>query len=197
MHKRVSFCWMQKQNFPHVFTLAIRRIFSVASTSRVDRQALFDALFGRAELCDGVEFLEGNLVAKWFLGPKKHATWWLGDPGDPWKWSMLLGDFGTTSLVLAEKTIALRLFLYYFGEFMKLHIQLNFKEKGMNIMRSFMLFIGLFVETLTWCRRRLHLWIKICWFSCDHFWKDQHMIPNYNHISILKYRDIWYIYITV
>lgn len=39
-------------------------------------------------------------------GPKKHATWWLGDPGDPWKWSMLLGDFGATSLVLAEKTIA-------------------------------------------------------------------------------------------
>ena len=72
MHKCVSFCWMQKQNFPHFSPWNM----SVASASRVDRQALFDALFGRAELCDGVEFLEGNLVAKWFLGPKKHATWW-------------------------------------------------------------------------------------------------------------------------
>ena len=115
--------------------------FTLASVSRVDRQALFDALFGRAELCDGVEFLEGNLVAKWL---RTQETCYLVT-GDPWKWSMLLGDFGATSLVLAEKTIALRLFLYYFDELMKLHIQVNFKEKGMNIMRSLIFFIGLFV----------------------------------------------------
>ena len=77
----------------------------------------------------------------------------------------------------------------------KLHIQkTTSKKKGMNIKRSFMVCIGLFVETLTWCRRRLRLWIKIWWFSCDHLWKDQHMIPNYNHISF--YTEIYDIYST-
>ena len=50
----------------------------------VGRQALFDALFGRAELCDGVEFLEGNLVAKWLW---TQETCYLVT-GDQWKWSM-------------------------------------------------------------------------------------------------------------
>lgn len=85
-HAQVCFVLLDAEaKFPAFSKLAIRRNLSVASTSHIDRQALFDALFGRAELCDGVEFLEGNLVAKWFLGPKKKL---LGDRWPRTQWLM-------------------------------------------------------------------------------------------------------------
>lgn len=64
-HAQVCFVLLDAEaKFPAFFHPGNMSNLSVASVSRVDRQALFDAIFGRAEFCDGVEFLEGNLVAK-------------------------------------------------------------------------------------------------------------------------------------